>query len=152
MLTLIVAAFAWASPGLVQDLETSAGTPFSVEETLAKGPAVFVFWNSWLPGASEFVAVVGEVDRAAAARGWPGAVIVFQDDGESWVHGVGATGAGLPRVLDRRGELLRRFKVTRAPSVLVVGRQGEVLDRAGPDAGQVRALLAALAASAGSPR
>jgi len=152
MLGLIVAVVVGASPGSMQEVEPVAASPFSLETTLAKGPAVLVFWNSWLPGANEFVPVVEEVDRAAAEHGWPGAVVVFQDDGDSWVRSIGAAGATLPRVLDRRGELLRRFKVTRAPTVLVVGRRGEVLDRAGPDAGQVRALLKALAESTGGPQ
>jgi len=116
-----------------------------LEGALAKGPAILVFWNSWLPEADEFVPLLHEIDGAAAAHGWPGAVVVFQDEGDAWARRIGASGEVLPRVLDRRGALLRQFKVTRAPSVVVVGRDGEVLDRCGPTAAEVRALLKALA-------
>lgn len=142
----LVAAFAIASTlGLSQDLETAAGPPFSLERALASGPAILVFWNSWLPEADEFVPVLHEIDRAAAEHGWPGAVVVFQDEGEAWARRIGTSGAALPRVLDRRGALLRQFKVTRAPSVVIVGRDGEVVDRCGPTAAQVRQLLKSFA-------
>jgi hypothetical protein len=142
----LVAALAIASTlGSSQDLETAAGPPFSLERALASGPAILVFWNSWLPEADEFLPVLLEVDRAAAEHGWPGAIVVFQDEGGAWARRIGASGAALPRVLDRRGALLRQFKVTRAPSVVVVGRDGEVLDRCGPAVAQVRLLLRTLA-------
>ena len=128
-----------------QELETAAGPPFSLEVALARGPAILVFWNSWLPEADEFVPVLHEIDRAAREHGWPGAVVVFQDEGDGWARRIGSIGEALPRVLDRRGALLRQFKVTRAPSVVVVGRDGVVLDRCGPTAAQVRLLLQALA-------
>jgi hypothetical protein len=133
-----------ATSFLSQELETAAGTPFSLDATLARAPAVLVFWNSWLPESAEFVPLLREVEAAAATNGWPGAVVVFQDEGDAWTAGVGSTGAAFPRVLDRRGELLRRFRITRAPTVVLVGRDGAVLERSGPDATQVRALLEAL--------
>jgi hypothetical protein len=48
-------------------------------------------------------------------------------------------------VFDRRGELVRKFKVTRAPAVLLVERDGNVRARCGPDAVSVRALLEEMA-------
>jgi hypothetical protein len=145
MLLFAATVLAGSVMGLPQELETASGPPFSLSTALAKGPAVLVFWNSWLPGAAEFVPLLHEVDRAAATNGWSGAVVVFQDESDGWATSIGAGGAALPRALDRRGVLLRRFRVTRAPAVLVVGPDGAVLDRGGPDAGQVRALLEALA-------
>jgi thiol-disulfide isomerase/thioredoxin len=130
---------------LPQELETAAGPPFSLEAARARAPVVLVFWNSWLPDSEAFLPLLREVEGAAEANGWPGAVVVFQDDGDAWVSRIGAANAAFPRVLDRRGALLRQLKVTRAPAVLAVGRDGAVLGRAGPDAAQVRALLAALA-------
>ena len=143
---LLVALTLTVAPLLAQELPVADGSAFSLDRTLAAGPAVFVFWNSWLPEAGRFVPLLQEVDRAAAAHGWPGAVVVFQEDGDTWSGKIGAAGVALPRLLDRRGQLLRRFQVTRAPSVLVVGRRGEVLERSGPEPEKVRALLAALAA------
>ena len=142
---LLAALLALAASSIFpQELETAAGTPYSLDATLAKAPAVLVFWNSWLPESAEFVPLLREVEAAAAANGWPGAVVVFQDESDAWMAGIGSAGAALPRVLDRRGVLLRRFRVTRAPTVVLVGRDGSVLERSGPDATQVRALLESL--------
>jgi thiol-disulfide isomerase/thioredoxin len=145
MLALAPVLLAGAAALLPQELETAAGAPFSLEKALARAPVVLVFWNSWLPESEAFLPLLREVEDAAATNGWPGAVVVFQDDGDAWTASIGATGGVLPRVLDRRGALLRQLKVTRAPAVLVVGRDGAVLDRSGPDPAQVRGLLAALA-------
>jgi len=124
-----------------QELRTATGSSFSVQETVSRGPAVLVFWNSWIPGGAGFVPVLLEVERAARQHGVPGAIVVFQDDSDAWEQTIGAPAAGLPRVLDRRGVLLREFKVTRAPTVLVVDRTGKVLERTGPDAARVRSIV-----------
>jgi thiol-disulfide isomerase/thioredoxin len=145
MLALAPVLLAGAAALLPQELETAAGVPFSLEKALVRAPVVLVFWNSWLPESEVFLPLLREVEDAAASNGLPGAVVVFQDDGDEWAARIGATGGVLPRVLDRRGALLRQLKVTRAPAVLVVGRDGSVLDRSGPDPAQVRGLLDALA-------
>jgi len=146
MLAVIVAIAVVLPGALAQGAEPVAVAVFPLDEMLARGPAVLVFWNSWLPGAAEFAPLVAEIDGVAAELALPGAVVVFQDEGDAWRQGIASSGSALPRVLDRRGELLRRFKVTRAPTVLLVGRRGEVIERAGPDTSQVRALLRELAA------
>ena len=126
-----------------EPLPTLAGGTYSVEALIARGPAVLVFWNSWLPGAAEFVALLPEVERAAAASGRTGVVVVFQDDAAAGVETARRT-PSLIWVVDRHGQLLRRFQVTRAPSVVAVDKGGGVRGRAGPAADEVRAMLASL--------
>jgi len=135
-----------------QEFETAGGAPFELSSALARGPLVMVFWSSWLPDAAGAVPVIHEVERSVREHGWSGAVIVFQDDSDTAASPLGAQGEGLPRVLDRRGVLLRRFQVTRAPALLVVDRAGQVISRTTLEPSQVRSTLASLAARSAPAR
>ena len=126
-----------------EPLPTLAGGSFAVGSAVADRPALLVFWNSWLPGAGEFVGLIGEVEQAAAASGRAGVVVVFQDEPAN-ATGVARTAPSLIWVVDRHGQLLRRFQVTRAPSIVAVEAGGKVRGRAGPAADEVRALLTSL--------
>jgi len=132
-----------APPRAEESLPTVVGGTYSVEAAVATGPALLVFWNSWLPGAGDFVGLIGEVEQAAAASGRAGVVVVFQDEPAN-ATGVAHTAPSLIWVVDRHGQLLRRFQVTRAPSVVAVEAGGKVRGRAGPAADEVRALLTSL--------
>ena len=140
--TLLLAASAIGSHG---DLETPGGAGFSLADLLSRGPVVLVFWNSWLPHAEEFAALLPEVEAAAERGGWPGAVIVFQERRSEPLKKLPSGKSALPVVLDRRAELVRRFQVTRAPAVLLVEADGRVRSRCGPEAAEVRALLLEMA-------
>jgi thioredoxin-like negative regulator of GroEL len=134
---------ATAAPGADEPLPTLAGGTYSVEAVVARGPVVLVFWNSWLPGADAFATLIPEVERAATASGRTGVVVLFQDDATA-AAAVARRTPSLTWVVDRHGQLLRRFQITRAPSVVAVDRGGDVRQRAGPAATEVRALLASL--------
>jgi hypothetical protein len=140
---LLVAAA--ASSGGAADLPTASGGTFSISEFLAGGPGVLVFWNSWLPRWEEFAGLIPEVEAAARKRSWPVAVVVFQDQSTDWAGSVPQGKGDFPVVIDRRGELVRRFKVTRAPAVLLVERDGSVRARSGPDPAEVRQMLEGMA-------
>jgi hypothetical protein len=142
---LAVLLLATAAPRADEPLPTLAGDAYSVEAVVARSPAVLVFWNSWLPGADEFAGLIPEVERAVAASGRTGVVVVFQDDATAATD-VARRAPSLIWVIDRHGQLLRRFQVTRAPSVVAVDKGGAVRERAGPAADQVRALLSSLEA------
>ncbi len=135
-----------------QELGTLGGNSFSLESALARGPVVMVFWNSWLPEAAGSIAVVHEIERAALEHGWSGAIVVFQDESAAARNALGAGDPAFPRVLDRRGVLLRRFQVTRAPALLVIDRAGQVLTRTALDPAQVRPVLRSLAEHPGPTR
>lgn len=124
------------------DLRTPSGAPFALQELLSPGPAVVVLWNSWLPGAREFAALLPEVEEAARGRGWRGVVVVFQDEPAEALPRLPQEGLTWPRVIDARGELVRQLKISRAPVVLVVGTGGAVQAQAGPALAEVRQLLA----------
>jgi hypothetical protein len=127
------------------DLRLAGGGEFSLPKLLARGPVVLVFWNSWLPGAEDFAKLLPGVEAAAEQHGWPGAVIVFQERGSEVGHDPAALKGTLPFVFDRRGELLRRFQVTKAPAVLLVEKDGTVRARCGPDPADVQTLVREMA-------
>lgn len=135
---LLLSAAAGAGPA---DLPTAAGGTFSVADFLARCPGVLVFWNSWLPGSAEFAHLIPEIESAARESGRPGAVVIFQDRDAEAAKGLPGGQGHFTRVLDRRGELVRRFRVTRAPAVLLVEPDGSVRARSGPDPAGVRQIL-----------
>lgn len=134
-----------ALAGVGDNLQTVAGGSFSLADLLARGPAVLVFWNSWLPRAEEFAKLLPEVEAAAERSGWPGAVIVFQEVNADAVGRLSRGKSALPIVVDRRGELVRRFQVTRAPAVILVEKDGKVRARCGPDPLEVQAITQEMA-------
>jgi len=138
----LIAAASWLGP---QEFETVGGKAFSLQSALARGPVVMVFRSSWLPDASSTIPTISEIERTAAEHGWPGAIVIFQDDNAAAAQALGGDASGFPKLLDRRGALLRQFQVTRAPSLLIVDRDGSVISRSGLDPTQVRAALQALA-------
>lgn len=127
------------------ELQTSGGAEFSLGTLLSRGPVVLVFWNSWLPGAGEFAKLLPGIEAAAEQHGWPGAVVVFQERRSDLGRDLPALKGALPFVFDRRGELVRRFQVTRAPAVLLVEKDGRVRARCGPDPAEVQALVREMA-------
>ncbi len=127
------------------ELQTAGGAAFPLPSLLARGPVVLVFWNTWLPGADEFAKLIPGVEAAAEQHGWPGAVIVFQEGRAEVGREFPALKGVLPFVFDRRGELLRRFQVTKAPAVLLVEKDGGVRARSGPNPADVQSIVRGMA-------
>jgi thiol-disulfide isomerase/thioredoxin len=123
------------------DLSTVSGKPFDLADLLTRGPVVLVFWNSWLPHSDEFAKLIPEVETAAQRYKWPGAVVVFQEEDTEPGRKLVKKDSPLELLFDRRGELVRRFKVTRAPTVLLVEPNGEVRARSGPGVGGVHQIV-----------
>jgi hypothetical protein len=145
---MLVASLALAfavTAGAGGDLHTASGATFSLPELLAHGPAVIVFWNSWLPGADAFARLVPEIESAAHEHGWPGVLVVFQEDKPGAAARLGSGAGTLVHVIDPHGELLRRFHVTKAPAVLLVEKNGTVRARCGPGSAEVHELVQGMA-------
>ncbi len=124
---------------VAETLVTVDGKPFSFE-TLTPSRSVVVLWNSWLPQDPQFVTIIREVEQQFAAAGYLGALVIFQEPEVE--RAAAALGKGpWPRVVDRRGILLRQLGASRAPVVLVLAPGGEVATTAGPDLSSVRKLL-----------
>lgn len=124
-------------------LVTIDGKPFSFEN-LTENRSVVVLWNSWVPQDPQFVALIREVERRFVAAGFAGAVVIFQEPEAE--RAAATLGPGpWPRVVDRRGVLLRKLGASRAPLVVVLAPGGEVQTTAGPDLASVRKLVETLA-------
>lgn len=122
-----------------ETLVTVDGKPFSFE-TLTQNRSVVVLWNSWVPQDPQVVTLLREVEQRFAAAGFAGAFVIFQEPEAE--RAAAALGKGpWPRVVDRRGLLLRQLGASRAPVVLVLARGGEVETMAGPDVASLRKLL-----------
>ncbi len=119
---------------------TVSGEVFSLDSMLSHGPVLLVFWNTWLPRSDSFLKLLPDIEAAATKHGWRGALVVFQDSSEAGRR-VAARRGPLVGVLDRRGELVRRFQVTKAPAVLLIDTSARVRGRSGPAAEDVRKLL-----------
>lgn len=127
---------------VAETLVTVDGKPFSFE-TLTQTRSVVVLWNSWVPQDPQFVTLVREVEQRFAAAGFLGAFVIFQEP--ELERAAAALGKGpWPRVVDRRGLLLRQLGASRAPVVLVLAPGGEVVTTAGPDLASLRKLLETL--------
>lgn len=136
---LALSAFAAAQP-------VSPATQW-LADLLARGRVVLVFWNTWLPEAKAFADLIPEIEATATKQAVAGAIVVFQDDSPEAAVALAAGQGPFRRVSDRRGELLRRFQVTRAPGVLIVEKDGTVRARCGPAPAEVRELLGSLGAT-----
>ncbi|NCO69337.1 MAG: TlpA family protein disulfide reductase [Acidobacteria bacterium] len=142
MLRLAMMALATGFSLGTGDLVSPTGQPVSLDDLLARGPAVVVFWNSWLPQSADFLRLLPEIEAAAQRAAMPGLIVLFQDGAGA---AIGSLSESRLRIaIDRRGTLLRRLQVTRAPAVLIVERDGRVRAMAGPRAAEVRQVLAAL--------
>jgi hypothetical protein len=141
---MLVATVVLAATVGVDPLQTATGEAFSLQALLARGPVVLVLWNSWLPGADEFAARLPAVEDAAAKNGWQEVVALFQDEPSALGRLPRARVSRL-EVIDRRGELIRRFEVTRAPAVVLLDKDGTVRARCGPDEESIRSLIGAMA-------
>ncbi|MGC8917400.1 MAG: TlpA family protein disulfide reductase [Thermoanaerobaculum sp.] len=126
-----------------QALLTLDGKPFSLDALTSK-TAVVVFWNSWVPQDPQFVPLVLEFEGKLAAKGFAGAVVIFQEEDAAEVAVALGPARPWPRVVDRRGTLLRQLGVSRAPVVAVLAPGGEVRAVVGPDVASVRQLLETL--------
>ncbi|MCS7181830.1 MAG: hypothetical protein NZ869_01785 [Thermoanaerobaculum sp.] len=133
----------WLGLLLGEGLVTLDGSPFSWEAFAPAQPKVVVFWNSWVPQDPAFPTLVAELERRGLAAGLAGAIVIFQEpDGQkaATVFGSGRW----PRLLDRRGVLVRQFGLTQAPMVVLLGPRGEVEQTAGPDMEGLRRFVASL--------
>jgi hypothetical protein len=139
---LIVAAILLGS---ADNVVTAGGSSFSLQDFLARGPAVVAFWNSWLPEGNNFAKLLPEIEKAAEQYRWPGVVLVRQERRLDVARRIPSGRGALPRVLDNRGELLRRFRVARAPAVLFVENTGQIRAQCGSDPAKVCTLIGKMA-------
>lgn len=102
-------------------------------------PAVVVVYASWAPRADGVLAGLGDLESAARARGLRLVLLAVQEPFEDsqaalesvdveWIH-------------DRHGVLLKRYRVLRVPSMLVIGAEGDLVATLDVDAGKLQSVV-----------
>ncbi len=113
---------------LLNDLD---GMPHDASQFLAKGePVVLVFWQTWCASCIREAPAIAAAARRYEPRMHFYGVIPGSDEyvDEGKVRDM-STKLGLPypNCRDRDGVLTQRFGVKGTPTIVVLGRQGEVL-------------------------
>jgi len=136
ILVLAMAAVPLAAGGV--DLRYPDGTPVPWEKWVAKtAPVAVVVWSSWQPRAAGVLKNHAALERACSAKGLR---LVFVDVVETLEAGRKAlAGSGVTWLHDRHGSLLKRCRVVKVPSLVVIDRSGEVVARLEPTAEAVGA-------------
>lgn len=104
------------------------GTPVVWSRWVSRhAPVAILVWSSWAPRAAEALAKIEELRAACRARGLQLTVVDVQEargDAQTklstaapgWLH-------------DRHGSILKRYRVIRIPSVLILDTAGEAAAR-----------------------
>ena len=110
-----------------------SGAPIAWSEWVGKrGPVAVVVWASWAPGAGAVIDSWDQIVKECRESGLHPVIVVVQ---ESLADGRAALGPEeIPWIHDRHGALLKQYRVTRVPSILVVSAEGEALARLDPTA------------------
>jgi len=92
-----------------------------------RAPVALVMWASWTPQATQVLDRLPEIAAACRAKGLKLAVIDVQEpmeDGRRALEGSGVEWLG-----DRHGSVLKRTRVIRVPSLVILAADGSVAAR-----------------------
>ncbi len=120
-------------------LRDGNGVPVMWTDWLAgRAPVAVVVYASWAPRAEAVLVGLGDLDAAARARGLRLVLLAVQEPFED--SRVALESVGFEWIHDRHGVLLKRYRVLRVPSVLVVGTDGELVASLDVDPEQLRSV------------
>jgi hypothetical protein len=110
-----------------------SGAPIAWSDWVAKrGPVAVVVWASWAPGAGAVIDSWDLIVKECRESGLHPVVVIVQ---ESLDDGRAELGPReIPWIHDRHGALLKKHRVIRVPSILVVSADGEALAHLDPTA------------------
>jgi hypothetical protein len=89
------------------------------------GPAAVVVFASWSPRSDEVLLVLDDLEATARSRELGFVVLSVQEPFDDARASLEST--GVDWLHDRHGMLLKRYRVLRIPSVLVIARDGTLL-------------------------
>ena len=134
LLLMGVIAASGADPRLVDGV---SGAPIAWTDWVAKrGPVAVLVWASWAPEAEETIEIHAELASACAEKGLHLVVLDVQETLEDGRAALGGREIGW--LHDRHGALLKRYIVIEVPSLILVGADGEPLDKLDPTSGAIR--------------
>lgn len=94
------------------------------------GPAAVLLWSSWSPRGDEPLAELEAFEAVCRERGLAFVLVAVQEELEESAAVLG--GRDVRWLHDRHGMLLKRYRVVRVPSVLVLDGRGEAVARLQP--------------------
>jgi len=125
---LIAPAASAAEPRAEVQVAQADGTPVVWERWVSRhAPVAILVWASWAPRAGDALARIGELQAAARAKGLEVAVVDVQEARGDAQAALSRT--GVPWLHDRHGSLLKRYRVIRVPSVIVIDKTGQAAAR-----------------------
>lgn len=101
------------------------------------GPAAVLLWSSWSPRGDEALAELEAIEAACRERGLELVLVAVQEELEE--SAAALRGRDLRWLHDRHGMLLKRYRVVRVPSLLVLDGRGEAVARLQPTPEALRA-------------
>jgi len=120
-------------------LRDGDGVPVAWTDWLAdRAPAAVVVYASWAPRADAVLVGLQDLDAAARASGLRLVLLAVQEPFEDSRVALGSV--DVEWIHDRHGVLLKRYRVLRVPSVLVVGADGELVASLDVDPEQLRSV------------
>jgi len=100
------------------------------------GPAAVVLWASWVPDAEATVNELEGISRVARSKELEMILVSVQESPEE--AGSSLETAGVPWLNDRYGGLLKRFRVVKIPTLVIVEKDGRVVARLDATANALR--------------
>jgi hypothetical protein len=103
-----------------------------------RAPAAVVVYASWAPRADGVLASLADLESAARARGLRLVLLAVQEPFED--SRVTLESVDVEWIHDRHGVLLKRYRVLRVPSMLVIGSDGDLVATLDVDAGKLQSV------------
>lgn len=100
------------------------------------GPAAVVLWASWVPDSETTVNEFKDIARVARSKELEIILVSVQESPEEARSSLET--AGVPWLNDRYGGLLKRFRVVKIPSLVIVEKDGRVVARLDATANALR--------------
>ena len=100
------------------------------------GPAAVVLWASWVPDAEATVNELEGISRVARSKELEMILVSVQESPDEARSSLET--AGVPWLNDRYGGLLKRFRVVKIPTLVIVEKDGRVVARLDATANALR--------------
>jgi len=124
-------AFVLAATGAVAaDLHfvQSDRSPVKWQDWLeANGRTAVLVWSSWAPQSRGILAQVDAIKDAAKKSGLGFVIVDVQEEFEAGEEAIGQRGVSW--LHDRHGSILKEYRLIRVPILLVVDREGNVIEK-----------------------
>jgi hypothetical protein len=125
---LMVPAAAASEPRTEVQVAQADGTPVVWERWVSRhAPVVILVWASWAPRAADALTKIDDLRAACSAHGLQLTVVDVQEPRGDAHAALSAAAAGW--LHDRHGSILKRYRVIRVPSLVILDKAGDAVAR-----------------------